>query len=400
MPGRLLPTSPAPDIETIGRSLRSAMQLVLRAIPDSPYRPTPLAQRLGLSRVTISKLLSALDRHSPLEMLERIPGPDSLRAVATGAGALGVNPELVGSARQAIDEFAALIRDHFGTRASLQAAIGSTSGSLRARVDFAGRADVFRGMRQVLGVEAETWLTCMFFVPGVEEDTIAVTTIHGALGLRRLKPESPVYFTFGAPYAEPGKDPTGSPISLQEFYTHEPAKVRTTSAGGQVRHQLIHDRLGKNAVADMLAVSHDPRGSRRYRTPEAAFRGVSLFVDIPVRTLVCDAIVHRDLFPGVDPELRIYNPGARGPANPNDPKRDMDRLEVSEQISRVEGDIDAFDVAEVPNYRGMVDRVMPRLGHPASHYRIYRLVMGYPVISFQFVMAFCAPEKPSPLAHS
>jgi hypothetical protein len=371
---------------------------VLDAIPDVPRRPTALAARIGLSRVTCSKLLGALDRPDPYELLEAIPGPESLRTAASAAATLGVDAGLVGDAHAAIDSFATLVRDHFGTRAALNAAIGGRSSKLRARVDQAGRADVFNGLRRVLGVEANTWLTTMFFTPSPEdEDIVAVTTLHGALGLRRLRSDTQVYFTFGAPYrdADNGHQLSLSPISLQEFYTHEPARLETKEIGGQLRHRLDQDRLGKHAVMDMLTVSHDAHGSRRYGTPEAPLRGVSLFVDVPVRMLVCDVIVHHSVFPDCAPETIVYNTSGRGPANPNDPLRDLDRVAVAERIQRVPATLDGFNVPEVPNYDAMIQHVCQKIRQPLDDFRVYRLRMAYPVQSFQFVIAFRAPLKPA-----
>lgn len=395
MPQQDSPTHP--DLGITARALVQSLRAVLKEVPGAPHSPTALAQRLGLSRVTVSKLLSALEQRTPFDVLERIPGPDSLRDAVSAAAALGVHDSLARPAHRAIDSFDGLIRGHFGTRAALHAAIGHQSDSLRTRVANAARAEVFKGMRQVLGVEAETWLTSMFFVPSKEDaGAIAVTTIHGALGMRRLSPQAQVYFTFGPPYHEPGgqPDPTQSPISLKEFYTNRPATLETSLIGGLLRHRLINDQLGKRALVDMLAVSHNAKGSRRFAAPPAMLRGVSLFVDIPARTLICDAVVHRDLFPGAHPRLIAYNPGPRGPANPNDPDRDIDRMTLAEQVVEVTSLEDWFALPEVPNYEAMVNRVSSQIGHAPAEFNVFRLRMPYPITGFQLVVAFDAPLPP------
>jgi hypothetical protein len=286
--------------------------------------------------------------------------------------------------------------DHFGTRAALHAAIGASTATLKSRVEVTARGDVFKGMRQVLGIEANTWLTSMMFVPhATEADVVSVTTIHGALGLRRLRPDTPVFFTFGPPYHQPGVEPdlSQSPVSLHELYTSEPAKLETQMNGKQLFHRFISDRIDKTALYDMLAVSHSARGSRRFGTEQSRKRGVSLFVDTPVRMLVCDALIHRDLFPDVNPELIVYNCASRGPANPNDPLRDLDRVAFSEAPVLAEGS-DRFDVDEVPNYRLMVERVCTQIDRHPDEFRVHRLRMAYPIPTFQIVMAFAAPDAP------
>jgi hypothetical protein len=342
-------------------------------------------------------LLGALKRPTPFELLEAIPGPESLRAAAAAADELGVAAGVIAQAHQAIDAFASLVREHYGTRAALTAALSGRSRTLRARIDQAGRFDVFNGMRRILGVEARTWLTTMIFVPSpTDEDIVAVTTLHGALGLRRLRSDTEVHFTMGPPYRDPQGEPilSLSPVQLHDLYTHTPARIESSVIAGQLRHRLVEDRLGKHAMMDMLAVSHDDAGSRRYAAPGAPLRGMSMFVDVPVRMLVCDALVHEGLFPGSGPELVVYNTAANGPANPNDPARGLDRVNVAETVARVPSGPDTFSVAEVPNYGKMIGRICRHLGVPGGVFRVYRLQMAYPVYCFQFNVVFRAPLPP------
>lgn len=387
-----------PDVAETSQSLTESIRALLAAIPDGPHSPTTLSRKLELSRVTMSKLMGAVEQSTPFDVLERIPGPDSLRDFVAAAARLGADPSLVELGGRAIERFDLLIRSRYGTRAALHAAIGGQSASLRARVDQSARSDIFSGLRQILGLEANTWLTSMFFVPSaVDPEFIAVTTIQGALGMRRLRPDTPVYFTFGSPFRDQSTEAgvSESPISLQEFYTNEPAKLDVALSGGQIHHQLVDDRIGKDAVTDMLAVSHNERGSRRYAMGESVRRGVSLFVDTPVKMLVCDAILHRDVFPGSEPELLVYNPGSRGPANPNDRSRDIDRVATTESVAFVPENSERFNVPEVPNYAKMIQRVCGQIGRSPDEFRVYRLRMAYPVPSFQIGVAFRAPEPPA-----
>ncbi len=392
--------SQAQTVETVAHRLVVGLAAVLASMPGAPLSPTALAHRIGVSRVTLSKLQGALAQHSPLEVLQRIPGPESLREVVTRCAPYGVEPALITDAMQAIDAFDHLIRNYYGTRAALHAAIGSGSTPLRGRIEHAARADVFKGLSQILGVECNTWLTSMFFAPApADEQAVAVTTIHGALGLRRLRSDTTTYFTFGAPYPEPGKtsDPSQSPVSLRECYTNAPAQLEVAMAGGQLRHKLLEHRTDKHAIFDMLAVSHNPAGSRRYATGAANLRGVSAFVDTPARMFVCDAIIHRDIYPSSEPMLMVYNTASRGPANPNDRNRDIDRISVTESVVQLGAQqgtaADRFVVPEVPNYAAMIDRVCTQMGRSIDEFRVYRLKFAYPIPAFQFVIAFEAPQQ-------
>lgn len=382
----------------VGAELGAAMRRLMAAVPGAPHKPTALARQLGVHRVIASQLMSALASEDPYEVLQRVPGPESLRAVAAGAGALEVPAELVSAANAVIERFGSLIRQDFGTRGALNAAISPQSALLHQRFEEASRYHVFKGMRQIVGVDSETWITSMIFLPAAppDDEAIAVTTIQGALGMRRLRPDAKAYFTFGPPFQGAGDapDPSRSPVGLQDLYTHAPARLETyVAANKQLVHRLADERLGKRALADMLAVSHNPRGSRRYASEGRRYGGVVVYTDIPSKTLICDAILHDAVFPGSEPEFRVYKPGTRGPADPNDPSRDIDRIHFPERIDVLGKSEDRFTIAEVPNYSGMIARVCDQIGVSTRSLRVYRVKIVYPVPGFQYVMMFEAPQR-------
>ncbi len=380
----------------VGLELARAMGRLVNAVAPPPQKPTALARVLGVHRVIASQLIGALACEDPYEVLQRVPGPESLRAVVAGAGTVDVPGDVVADATRAIERFSSLIRQDFGTRGALNAAISPQSAELNQRFENASRYHVFKGMRQIMGVDAETWITSMIFVPSPDEpDAVKVTTIQGAFGMRRLRPDAKAYFTFGPPFQGAGVAPdvSKSAVGLQDLYTHTPARLETHVAGEQLVHRLADDRLGKRALMDMVAVSHNPRGSRRYATLERRFGGVVVYTDIPAKTLICEAILHDSIFPDTTPEFRVYKPGTRGPANPNDPSRDIDRIHFPEQIEFLGKRDDRFNLPEVPNYPKMIARVCEQMGLSQGSLRVYRVRIVYPVAGFQHVMAFEAPVR-------
>lgn len=384
-------------IRPVAEGLSRAMRRLMDSIPGAPLGPTPLSRRLGINRVIASRLQNALACEDAYEVLHRVPGPESLRVVMQAAGRLGVRDDILEDANQAIEDFSQLIRADFGTRGALNAAISPHNEGLQRQFEHASRYHIFKGMRQVLGVEADTWLTSMIFTPSPRDDSrLSVTTIQGAIGMRRLRPDAQAYFTFGPPFQGPDEehDLSRSPVGLEEFYTHAPADLESHVAGGQLVHRLAGRSLGKRAVVDMLAVSHDALGPLRYATPKRPRGGIVVFTDIPAKTLICDAILHESVFPGADPLLKFYKPGTRGPADPNDPLRDIDRIEFPERVDALGTRADRFGVPEIPRYDEMVRRVFGQIGHAPDAFRVYRLRMAYPVPGFQSVMAFDAPPTP------
>ncbi len=387
------PITPAESLQsivTVGEALRVSFSKLLDAIAGDPG-PTALSRQLGVNRVIVSKLVNALQRHDPLAVMQHIPGPNSLRNLVAGAESIVQERAIITNANDATDRFADLIRVRFGTRGALDAAISAKSEHLLKRYEEASRYDVFNGMRHVLGVQAETWLTAMLFSPSEENDrALSITTLHGALAMRRLRLDTQVRFTFGPPYSVPGAhgEPVAKPIVLDEFCENQPAKLETERIGGQLHHRLVSDTLGKDSAVDMLVVSHLPNGSRRYGDAQHKLSGAAVFPDIPVRTLHVDAIVHNSLFVGTAPELIVYNPGARGPANPNDPDRDIDRIPSTERLELAERVDGRFVAPGVSNYHAMLERVFASTDQDPEDFRIIRVRVPYPVHGFQYVLAF------------
>jgi len=383
--------------EGVAKDLQASLGAFLDSIPGVDRRPSALARAVGVNRVIASRLLNALKRDSPLEVLQGLPGPESLRSIVLGAREnRAVPPEPADRADASIAQFASLIRECFGTRGALDAAISGDSDAGRKRFEESARYEVFNGMRRVLGVEGETWLNTMIFAPSPDPEAVSVTTLHGVLGLRRLRPDTPVRFSLGAPYS--GKDTTAdgrfaSRIDLEEYCVNQPAALVTEERGGLLVHRLASRDVGKDTAMDMLAVAHEASGARRYASPDRRLGGAAIFPDIPVRTLIADVFVHDEIFPDALPELVVYNTGVRGPANPNDPSRDIDRVSATERIEALDRPIDELEVAGVTDYAAMLGRIFEDVWEQTDGYRLFRLRVPYPVLGFQYVVAFEAPEK-------
>jgi len=390
------PSRSTDEVREIGSELRAALRDLIDVIPDGPHSPSRVARQLGMNRVIASKLLNALAREDVNEMLQQIPGPESLRGMARAAGELGVPARVSENADRAIEAFARLIRDDFGTRGALHAAISPQGAQVRQKVELASRYQIFQGIRELLGVEADACLTCMIFAPSQDDpETISNTSIHGAIGMRRLRPDINLHLNFGPPKRAPEdkRQLLQAPVDLSDLYMHDAAPTETRISGGQLVHRLLQENVGRHASMDMLLVGHDTRGSRRYATPERPKGGGVTFADLPSRMMIFDVLLHDDVFPGAQPELLVYNPGSQGPANPMDRSRDIDRVSVPEKVESFEKAAGRFEVPEVPRYGEMIERVCGAYSLKPGNLRLFRLRMAYPVHCFQFVMAFDAPAR-------
>lgn len=387
-------TEPKP--EHIGRTLGQSIHAVLQGIDGCSMSPTDLARRLDISRVIISRLLSAIRKADPIETLTRIPGPESLRTIVRAASAHGVSHAHIQHASQSIDAFDELIREHFGTRSALNAALSSTNPDAKSQFEQASRYQVFKGMSQIVGAQSKLWLTCMMLTPSKDKpDAIDISTIHGTSGLRRLRPDTPIRFVYGMPpeYEDKRQSPVRRGTDLSSFLVHDAAPLRVDEENGQIINTFAPEVAGKDDLYDMLAEVYIPNGSNRYAAPGRNYRGTTVIPDVPVVTLVSDVILCDDIFEGIEPELFLYNTMPRGGADIEDPKRDVDRVQTHERLRNKGTGTEQLAIAEFPKYRDMVAYLCEKNHTNPDDIRTYRLAIPYPVYGFQHTIAFPVPQR-------
>ncbi|MCC5823675.1 MAG: hypothetical protein LAT64_10920 [Phycisphaerales bacterium] len=381
--------------EELARDMVSGLSALIDSLPESGRGPSAVARALGVGRVPISRMLGAIRREPGAEILAMLPGPETLRQIVNGAAKRGADELLVSRAAACVERFDATIRS-FGTRAAFDATVSVREPGALERFEQAGRYQAFKGMGQVLGVEAETWLSTMILTPTPGRDiALDVTAVHGALGMRRLRPDITVSFTYGAPHEAVGT-PGGSfdlAMDLSPYYTRDPAPLRSHERGGKVIHEFCPSEVGKHAVFDMLAGVHAPAHSKRFRDEKRTKRGVVVIPDVPVQTMIIDLLVGAGVFPGLEPELYLYNNVARGPADVEDAARFHDRITPSVRPEPIDPDDITLD--NLPRYPEMLNRVCSRIGYNAGDLRGWRVRVPYPLYGFQWILAFEAPEAPT-----
>ena len=384
----------------VGEALTGSLRKVVSSIPEAPAGPSALAMHLGVSRVLMSRTLNAIASKDPLDALQRLPGPETLRGIVSAAAEAGAPAGKAAQATRAIEAFAALIRESFGTRGALNAAICADQPAMQRRLEYESRQRVFKGMRELRGVEAETWLSSSVVVLDPEDPAkLTVMMLQGFIALRRLRLDVPVSFAFETVGAmgslmRGAEDVPTSALHLEDLYTNVPAPLELTEHAGQKIYHLRADLVGKDAVSDMLSVVHMHGWRSRYGIPDRPLTGPFAQPPAPVKTLVFDVIIAPGIVSDAAPELFAYAPSYRGGANVNDRTRDIDRVRVPERVEVFAPGQADFELPEAPNYRQMVERMCGKLGTSADRMLVHRVRVPYPPFGYQFVNTFQLPEAP------
>ena len=387
----------------IAAELASSLRRLFAEIPDARHRPSALATHLGVNRVLISRTLGAIALPNPLDMLQRVPGPETLRGIVEAAVTKGAPQTTADAAIDAIEQFSRIIRDSFGTRAALNAAICANQPDMQRRLELDSRYRVFKGMRELRGVEAATWLSTTFVAPNHDNPAmLSATVLQGFIALRRLRNDVPVNFAFDSIGAVANAhtnavDVPASTLSLEDLYTHKPAVLDVDTMGGKMMYRLRQSGLGKHALTDMLAMVRVPEWRSRFARPDRPLVGPFAQPTAPVKLLVFDLLAPAGTFTEESPLLSVYAPSMRGAANPNDAWRDIDRASVPETVEIYKPGEQSFEMPEIPNYRHMLQRVAGEMRQDLDALQLYRVRMAYPVFGFQFVISLHLPPSPAPI---
>lgn len=386
------------DPESIGSDIQSSLLLILQGVEDCTMRPTDLSRKLDVSRVMISRLINAIKKPDPFETLTRIPGPETLRSIVRSASQCGVSKTDADKALQLIDSFDELIREQYGTRTAMNAALSNANEHTREKFEQSSRYQVFKGMSQIVGVQSSLWLTVMMLTQNADDPHgVDISTIHGTTGLRRLRPDTPLRFVYGIPpeYEDRRQSPQRKDFDVSSFMMHQPAPLRVEEENGQIINIFSSDEFGKDALYDMFSEVYIPNGSNRYAKNGRSMRGTTVIPDVPVVTLVSDVILCDGIFDQIEPQLHVYTTIPRGGPDVEDPKRDVDRVPVTEELNELESDLSELEISEFPKYVDMVRYLCEKNRRSIDSLRVYRLRVQYPVFGFQYTIAFRVPEPPT-----
>lgn len=384
------------EAEVVGRALAQALKGVVDSSARLPTGASALSTRLKFSRVLISRILNALKRDEPLSTLQLLPGPESLRTFVHGMGRLGVATARVKAAVGAINRFETLIRQGFGTRSKFNAAICSHTPSMQSQLELGSRQRVFAGMRELRGGEADAWVAAHMLAPDRDDPSqLNARILQGFIGLRRLRPDTTVYFDF-MPAEESSSTQRSSAVTsgLEQFYANAPARLELDEIGSRKVFRLAPGQIGKGFLCDMLSLTRIACAIPRLARSPGRRTGSFALIKIAVKLLHLDIILPGELTDGSAPELFVFAPGPRNCTNVNDRIDDLDRVSMPERTEVLASGTSRFEVPAVPNYRRMLEKMANELGQELDSMRVHRVSVAYPLFGHEFVSTFRLHSAP------
>jgi len=380
------------DAESIGQELRLSLSEVIESIPDCSMRPTDIARKINVSRVMISRMLSALRKENTIELLTSIPGPESLKTLILAASIAGVEQHSSSRASAAVNDFETMLKGKYGTRAAFNAALSVNQTNSKEKFEQSSRYQVYKGMSQILGVECKLWVASAVFTPSKEStDDVCVTSFFGPAGMRRLRPDVPILLEYGRPVTNrfgQNTSPLSPPPDMQAYYSNPEAVMSVCEKHGEEFTTFSPQLHSKGEYYDMVITSRVL--VKDYHTQKNGYgkRGRSVFPKVPVASMVSDLVIHKDVYSQLDINLKVYKTLGKGTAAMGDVKRVSDIIDTGDQFVNLGFGLKELSVQEMPKYKEMVEYICDFNGYAADEFRVYRLQIQYPIYGFQYLAEF------------
>lgn len=384
-------------ITRTGDELLARLARVIEQVPGSDAGPQRLAGELGVDKVLASRLLKAVRSPDAMSIMHRAPGPEPLRRVLRASARFGVPEGDLAAAHAAVDAFEDLIRADAGDRSALEAILSAWVPEARREFELRRKQAAFRALSQLKGVQADAFAEAAIFWPSTDPARIDIVWIKFVAGLRRLRPGAHVKFTSKRGVESPdGRRPmtlAGEPIDSVEnavlpAFSSSPTPALTARVVGEQTHYLLED-IALGEAVNLVTCEVNRAEIPRY-VPAARGRRAwaSSDIAIPAQRSQLDVLVHRDLFPGEHPDLRVYDTAISGTADRNDPARDIDRLDLLETIDHLGAGLQRFGSSDVPRYRALLEHACQSQGYDGAMLRGYRVATDYPLYGSQYAMSF------------
>ncbi|MEM1330225.1 MAG: hypothetical protein AAGG07_06670 [Planctomycetota bacterium] len=390
-------------IRAVGGALHASLSAALDALEDRPQGPQALATRLKVDKVLASRLLKALRSPDPMLVVHRAPGPDPLRRVLKALSGQGVTGETLDAARDAVDRFASLIRDDLGDRGGLNSIVAAWVPEARRDLEQRQKQAAFKAISQLKGIEARAIMATAVLHPSDDGARLDVVWLNALFGLRRLRPGARAKLVTRRMAQGDSRRPTtldGEPINgfvdtlLAGFGTSKEHEFVVEQSGDVVHYTLADTGYGPGSERDVVLAEVN-RAEMSRTVPEGSGRKGFLFAEasLPVESLQFDVIVHRDVYEGSDPSLRLYDTSFDGVADVNNRERDIDQLELLETIESFGTGVERLGSSVIPGYAHLLGDAFARLGWDRANFRAYRCEIDYPLYGSQVAMCFDPPRR-------
>lgn len=383
-------------------------------VTGNPQGPVHLAKAVGAHKGFCSRVLRAAQSRDPIAVVQMIPGVEPMMSFARAAGKKGVPAPLVEELVESLHDFDQLIRTEAGDRSGFDAIVASWLPEVRGEFELRRKQAIFRAMSQLKGKAGDAYIASAMIHPTKDGERLDIVWVFAYLRLQRLRPGVAVNFAsrrIARPHGDSAKPGARHPRTLDgkelngeggvnllvpKYCSQPPPELHAHRIGDIVEYSLADARFGKRSQCDLVIAEVNEAELPRFVPPEPK-RKRFVYTDIstPVELLIFDALIHEDVVGASEPSLLIYDTGAKGTADVNDPSRDVDRLDLAETITKLGSGVDRYRISEAPWYVELLKEVCTRMGWDDAKMRGFRTRIEYPLYGSQIAIAYDGQTRPA-----
>jgi hypothetical protein len=390
-PGSRASTDRASAFERDARRALGALADALRAAAASvaPRGTNALAMSrvLGIDKSLSWRISRFTAERDPVDGSQHLPGPSGLRIYAAAVRDAGAPMGVARALEAAIDRVERVTGAHAGSRAAFRAMLAhcrDAVGDDERTLEF--RRSAFVANSALWGIEARARLLVAVVIPAAD-GRLGMVLASGFFGLRRMRPglawplarrrvrdpRGGVHDS-GARPLDGSVGPHDAPI-LREFTSIGQRELHPAEGPDGTDWELAPGEVGLAGAVDcVFAERFDAIGDRARGATELMMR-----LDVPCEVAVIEAFVDRSIAPAAEPVPALHGllTGGTGAIGP---QRERARLPLSERPLRLDPDLAANPLAEVPRHWELVNDCMRAVDRPPDAFVGHRLVVRHPMI--------------------
>lgn len=394
----------------IALGLRECLEPIVRQVVGRGGRPAALARTLGIDRTLAARVLRAIRAEDAVQVLQEIPAPNGLRIFLDAASRAEISAHLRSRADEQINQFERLIDEFPGGRSALDAAIAEWDPSMRLRTERAAKQAMHKSMSCLLGYQVDTMLVTMIIQPSADGRGCDALYVMGKYNIRRLRASAPIT-VFGRqdyPLDSTRTDlprvenlrgeiapAEGNAYLLEEYCSAHPPRLGLFHSDGLYLYTLPQNQPAVNAPVTYVSAQLVRNGYLRYRTERREHSRESHVPRMPAKVLVADVFLRDDVYPGTSPVVMTTLHGlAQGPVRPDNPRFQLDRVDLSTPLETLGTGIGRVSTRDVPRYPELLRSAFEGAGWDAGRFRGYRCRVQYPVPLVALSLWFELPKAP------
>lgn len=385
-----LPKTATSVAESLTRSFRS----VVDSLPGRPQRPRHIANCLGANQNLAHRLWTAIGKTDPLEALLNMPGPNPLAQFADAAEAHGAPSDLCNSAREAVQDFEELVQAVGNDRTTFDTVLSEWVPTARTQLDTTARQSVYRGLRQIHGVSAQTYFFAAVMHPSATNEQrhdVLVTT--GNVGLQRLRSTGHLVLSEEVHMLGNAATAESQYRVLTEYCCDPQPTFHTVESETSTRYFMEWDDTFGKASNRNVVLSCMLRNGFVRRRQSLAIGSITTNPEVPARRMIFDLVLHRDCLVNCLPYYQVYTKKRTGP---NSPSNTLDQINIIPHDVEVQsvrdGGLHELRTPEVPFYQDMLGSQCNEYGWNLSEFRAFRVRMDYPLLDADHQFVIPLPE--------